>query len=339
MIPTVIVLCSGVDSSLLDLKLEPFRFALISANNPHPIECKELSYIYKAKCNPDGTTKEVYKKSTKVNTLYDFIQHLFPPYTSARGKYLQTEQYWDGTQYQYKSEPERFACFLSDSDDGWEKDASCLLNAIRLFKLNHAGFGLCIQTRGGIGLNDLYQHDTSTKLCGNPPVLPIFSLDETELNTFQDFYTFYRGWFYEENPNKKDQVARKLLDLYEIAYNTANLDTSLIILSQIWELFAQYFPDEEGGHKRGVSKRIKKSISNMIRNKSATCEETEDNLYKIVGYLYNQRCIIVHQDVDGEFDPACIPLAFDISRCLILKLIYIEDVEMEAIVGKIKRCG
>ena len=351
MIPAVIILCNGVDSSLDNLKLDPFTFAQVSANDPHPIECRKLAYIYKAKCDSNGTAKEIYEESTTVNTLYDLIQHLFPPYSSARTRYLQPEQYWDGAQYQYKEEPERFACFFSESDHFWEKDQLCLLDAIRLFKLNCTGFGLSIHTRGGLGLNDLYKLDTNINLQKNPTwKLPIFSLDENDRNAFQEFYLFYCRWFSDENPGEKDQVARKLLDLYRLAYNVPNPDTSLIILSQIWELFAQYFPEEKtpkknnpkkknkDGRKRGVSKKIKKYVSGMVRNGPDSWDNTADNLYKIIGYLYGQRCILVHQDVDGEFDPACLPIAFDISRCLILKLIYAEDVGMKTIIEKIYGC-
>ncbi len=341
MIPAVIILCNGIDNSLDGLKLDPFIFARISANDPYPIESRKLPYVCKAECYPDGTAKEINKESTTVNTLYDLIQHLFPPYSSARTRYLQTEQYWDGAQYQYKAEPERFACFFSDSDNCWEKDQLCLLDAIRLFKLNRAGFGLSIHTRGGIGLNDLYKLDTNTALWKNPPHgLPIFSLDENDRSAFQEFYLFYRRWFSEENPGEKDQVARKLLDLYRMAYNAPNSDTSLMILSQIWELFAQYFPDQKNKTKntRGVSMKIKECVSKMVRNGPATKKHTANNLYGIVRYLYKQRCILVHQDPDGEFNPACISVAFDISRCLILKLIYTKDAKMKDIVSKIDGC-
>ncbi len=220
-------------------------------------------------------------------------------------------------------------------------DTLCLLDAIRLFKLNRAGFGLFIHTRGGIGLNDLYQHDTNIDLCKNPPKgLPIFSLNETDRSTFQEFYTFYHKWFYGDNPGEKDKVTKKLLDLYRMAYNAIDSETSLIILSQIWELFAQYFPDKKNknGNKRGVSLKIRECVSKMVRNDPAIEENTADNLFEIIRYLYKQRCILVHQDPDGDFDPTCIPVAFDISRCLILKLIYAEDADMKTVIAKIDGC-
>ncbi len=240
----------------------------------------------------------------------------------------------------YGEEPERFACFFSNSEEKWQQDMLCLLDAIRLFNLNRAGFGLCIHTRDGIGLNDLYKHDTNKDLWANTPKgLPFFSLNETERDGFQKFYSSYRNWFFKGNPGEKDLVTKKLIELYRLAFNVAESDTAMILLSQIWELFVQYFPDKKKGKKRGTSYKIKAFVSGMIRNVPGTKENSERNLYKIVGHLYKQRCILVHQETGDEFDSACIPVAFDVSRCLILKLINAKDDEMRTIVSKIDGCA
>jgi len=162
---------------------------------------------------------------------------------------------------------------------------------------------------------------------------------------FREFYSSYRKWFFKKDDCSKDQIVRQLMKLYRLAFQVSDAQTSIILLSEIWELFSQYFPRKKnkGNNKKGddsdsISFTIRYSVSNMVRNKKSTKSLTrsQDNIFDMVRYLYNQRSIIVHQSFDETLDLDCIPLAFDMSRCLISKLISAPDKDIESIVKKIE---
>ena len=334
-----IILCNGIDDSLLDVDLTPFTYGTVSPHDVKPIEEKGLSYIYNQK-GPDGKIVNVMKEKITVDTLYDFFHHLFAPLSTASRFYFDytVKEKADGT---CCSEYQEFRYFQVESERDWDDEEMCLLDAIRLFKTNRAGFGIAVLPEGGIGVNDLYHYETDMSLW----VLPIFTLDDNEKKDFQKFYKEFREWYvrffkfsYGPKPNSKDQLTKKMLDLYRNAYRCNDVETAFIAISGIWELFAQQFPEEGSPIGDGVSERIRQSISRMVRNGGVVKGKKQDNLYKKVGYLYNQRSIIVHKDKDEVFDRECIPMAFDLTRCLILKLFYAEDQEIETIVNKLEYC-
>ena len=138
----------------------------------------------------------------------------------------------------------------------------------------------------------------------------------------------------------KDQLTKTMLDLFRNAYRCTNVETALITLSEIWELYAQQFPQilSKITRKPVTSERIRLRVSDTIRNTGVVKEKTQDNIYQKIGYLYNQRCIVAHKSIDEPFDKECIMMAFDLTRCLILKLFYIKDKTIEEVVKKIVCC-
>lgn len=334
-----IILCNGMDDSLLGVDLTPFTYGTVSPFDVKPIEEKRLSYIYNH-VGPDGKVINVPMEKITVNTMYDFFHHLFAPLSTANRLYFDyaVEEKEDGTCY---SDYQEFRYLQVESDKDWDDEEQCLLDAIRLFKTSRAGFGLGILPEGGIGVNDLYHYETNMSL----RALPIFTLDDDEKKDFQKFYKGFREWYlkfyklsYGPKPNSKDQLTKKMLDLYRNAYRCNDVETAFIAISGIWELFAQQFPEEGSPIGEGVSERIRQSVSRMVRNGGVVKGKKQANLYKKVGYLYRQRSIIVHKDKDEVFDRECIPMAFDLTRCLILKLFYADEMEIESIVNKLEYC-
>jgi len=116
-----------------------------------------------------------------------------------------------------------------------------------------------------------------------------------------------------------------MLDLFRLAYRNNNPEVAFLILSETWELFAQQFPEEYSPIGNGISERIRQSVSRMVRNGGVVKGKKQANLYKKMFYLYKQRCIISHKDEEEEFDVCSLPMAFDITRCLILKLAHAKD--------------
>ncbi len=82
-----IILCNGIDDSLLDVDLTPFTYGTVSPHDVKPIEEKGLSYIYNQK-DPDGKIVNVMKEKITVDTLYDFFHHLFAPLSTASRFYF-----------------------------------------------------------------------------------------------------------------------------------------------------------------------------------------------------------------------------------------------------------
>ena len=333
------ILCNGIDDSLLGVDLTPFVYGTVSPFDVKPIEEKGMSYIYN-QVGPDGKVINVPKEKITVNTMYDFFHHLFAPLSTANRLYFDyaVEEKEDGTYY---SDYQEFRYFQVESDKDWDDEEQCLLDAIRLFKTSRAGFGLGVLPEGGIGVNDLYHYETDMSL----QVLPIFTLDDKEKKEFQKFYKGFREWYlkfyklsYGPKPNSKDLLTKKMLDLYRNAYRCNDVETAFIAISGIWELFAQQFPEEYSPIGNGVSERIRQSVSRMVRNGGVVKGKKQANLYKKVGYLYRQRSIIVHKSKDEIFDTECVPMAFDLTRCLILKLFYAQDSEIEDIVKKLEYC-
>ena len=218
----------------------------------------------------------------------------------------------------------------------------CLIDAIRLFKTSRAGFGIGALPEGGLGVDYICQCETNHALWG---FLPVFTLNDDEKKEFQEFYVKFHEWYrrfysfnYGPEPGSKDKLTKKMLDLYRSAFRNNDIETAFITLSGVWELFAQQFPEEDTRIGTWISERIRQSVSRMIRNGGVVKEKSQDNLYKKIGYLYAQRCIIVHKDKDEPFDEECMMMAFDITRCLILKMFYAEDTDIETIVRKLEYC-
>ena len=331
----VIILCNGVDDSLVGLDLAPFDFETVSTFNPKPMKGRSLSYSYPRMNGPDSISSINPDEKIVVDTLYDFIQHLFAPYSSTPCEYFERLEHMraDGTGC---VADDRFAYFRMGSEQDWEKEEMCLLDAIRLFKTNRAGFGLVIQPRRGLGLNDLYHFRTDVSLYH---FLPKFHLDDDEKADFSRFYKWFHGWYFQDNLNSKNQLTRRMLDLFRLAYTSNDPEISFLLLSETWELFAQQFPEERSRIGKGVSERIRQSVSRMVRNGAATKVDVQENLYMKMRYLYNQRCIIAHKDKDETFDRDSITMAFDITRCLILKLVYAKDELIETVVHNLEYCS
>ena len=338
---TAIVLCSGMDDSLLDVDLPPFEYGTVSPYDMKPIKETGMSYIYNRASGPDGKIVNERKDQISVDTLYDFFHHLFAPLSMARTIYCEfaVKKKDDGT---CCSEYQQFRYFRMDTDKSWEDEERCLIDAIRLFKTSRAGFGIGVLPEGGVAVNDMYQCETNYALWS---FLPVFTLSESEKKDFQKFYSGFREWYtrfyplnYGPEPSSKDLLTKKMLDLYRNAYRCNDVETAFIAISGIWELFAQQFPEQNSKIGDGVTIRIKQSVSRMIRNNGAVYERTQDNLFIKVGYLYSQRSIIVHRDKNKAFYKGCVQLAFDITRCLILKLFYAEDKDIETIVHNLEYC-
>jgi len=341
MYTTAIVLCSGMDDSLLGVDLPPFEYGTVSPYDMKPIKEKSVSYIYNRASSSDGTIVNECKDQITVDTLYDFFHHLFAPLSMARTIYCEftVKKKEDGT---CCSEYQQFRYFVMNTDRSWEEEEMCLIDAIRLFKTSKAGFGIGVLPDDGVGVNDMYQCETNHALWG---FLPVFTLNETEKKDFQEFYSKFHGWYerfywlnYGPKPNNKDLLTKKMLDIFRSAYRSTDIETAFMILSGIWELFAQQFPEENSPIGDRVSRRIRESVSRMIRNGGEVRDKNQANLYKKIGYLYKQRSIIVHKDKDENFDKECVLMAFDLTRCLILKLFYADETEIEDIVKKLEYC-
>ncbi|AMH94977.1 hypothetical protein AR505_1262 [methanogenic archaeon ISO4-H5] len=338
---TAIVLCSGMDDSLLDVDLPPFEYGTVSPYDMKPIMETGMSYIYNRASGPDGKIVNERRDEILVDTLYDFFHHLFAPLSMARTIYCEfvVKKKDDGT---CCSEYQQFRYFRMDTDKSWEDEERCLIDAIRLFKTNRAGFGIGVLPEGGVAVNDMYQCETNYALWR---FLPVFTLSESEKKDFQKFYSEFREWYtqfyplnYGPEPSSKDMLTKRMLDLYRNAYRCNDVETAFIAISGIWELFAQQFPEIWSKNRNRVTERIKQSVSRMIRNGGVVKGKKQANLYKKVGYLYYQRSLLVHKSKDEVFDKECIPMAFDLTRCLILKLFYVKDREIEDIVNKLEYC-
>lgn len=327
-----IILCNGMDDSLLDVDLTPFEYGTVSAHDVKPIKEKKMSYLYNRK-GPDGKITNEPRETITVDTLFDFFHHLFAPFSTANRIYFDyaVKKKDDGT---CCADYQEFRYFKLETERDWEEEEKCLLDAIRLFKVNRAGFGLGVLPEGGIGVNDLYHYETNMSLW----ILPIFTLEDKEKKEFQQFYKEFREWYFQWNMSSKDKLIKTMLDLFRNAYRCNDVETAFISISGIWELFSQQFPEIGSPIGDGVSERIRQSVSRMVRNGGEVRGKKQTNLYKKVGYLYIQRSIIVHKDKDEVFDKECVPMAFDLTRCLILKLFYAKDREIEDIVNKLEYC-
>ena len=329
---SAIILCNGTDDSLLDVNLTPFKYGTVSAHDVKPIPEKKMSYQYNRK-GSDGKITNETRETITVDTLFDFFHHLYAPNSIVNRNYFDfaVKKKDDGTCF---SDYQEFRYFKLETERDWEEEEKCLLDSIRLFKVSRAGFGLGVLPEGGIVVNDLYHYETDMSLW----ILPIFTLDEKEKKEFEKFYKEFREWYFQWNMGNKDLLAKKMLDLFRNAYRCNDVDTAFIVLSGIWELFAQQFPEESSPIGSNVTRRIKESVSRMVRNGGEIYKETQDNLFIKVGYLYAQRSIIVHKDQNQSFDKECVQMAFDITRCLILKLVYAEDKEIESVVHNLEYC-
>lgn len=321
-----------MDDSLLDVDISPFKYGTVSAQDVKPIKEKKMSYLYNRK-GSDGKITNEPRETITVDTLFDFFHHLFAPYSTANTIYFYYPVIEKDGEVHY-SNYQAFKYFLVESEREWDQEEQCLLDAIRLFKTSRAGFGIAVLPEGGIGVNDLYHYETDMSL----HVLPIFTLDDREKKEFQKFYKEYREWYFQWDMGSKDKLTKTMLDLFRNAYRCNDVETAFISISGIWELFSQQFPEMGSPIGDGVSERIRQSVSRMVRNGGVVKGKKQDNLYKKVGYLYRQRSIIVHKDKDEVFDKECVPMAFDITRCLILKLFYAKDREIEDIVKKLEYC-
>lgn len=332
MCPTAIILCNRMDDSLLGVDLTPFEYGTVTPYEMKPIKERPMAYRYNRK-GPDGKVTDTLKDVFSVDTLYDFFHHLFAPYSTANTIYFEyaDNKDADGT---CRADYQKFCYFKLETERNWEEEEKCLLDAIRLFKINSAGFGLGILPEGGLGLNDLYHYETNYSLW----ILPKFTLNEKEKMDFQKFYKEFRDWYFQWDAGSKDQLTKKMLDLFRNAYRCNDIETAFIVLSGIWELFAQQFPEEASPIGTNVTKRIKESVSRMVRNGANTYGKTQDNLFIKVGYLYAQRSIIVHKDQNEPFDKECVQMAFDITRCLLLKLVYAGDKDIESVVHNLEYC-
>lgn len=285
-------MCNGIDESLLGVNLAPFGYGIVSPYDVKPIGEKRLSYNYSRVNGSGGKITNLPKEITTVDNLYEFIQRMFPPLSTIRGFYNgEFEEIRSGI-FNKNKKFDTFRYFGTD-DIHYYEEGMCLLDAIRLFKTNRAGFGLGIALNGGI--NEEYSGATNYLLW---KFLPIFTLDNDEKQKFQDFYKEFREWYFKDNPDSKDQLTKKMLDLFRNAYRYSDVETAFIALSGIWELFAQQFPEEDSPIGEGVSVRIRQSVSRMVRNRGIVKGKNQDNLYDRMGYLYHQRSIIIHKDED-----------------------------------------
>lgn len=327
-----IILCNGMDDSLLDVDITPFKYGTVSAHDVKPIPEKKMSYLYNRK-GSDGKITNEPRETITVDTLFDFFHHLFAPYSTANRIYFDyaVKKKDDGT---CCADYQEFRYFKLETERDWEEEEKCLLDAIRLFKVNRAGFGLGVLPEGGIGVNDLYHYETNMSLW----MLPIFTLNDKEKKEFQKFYKEFREWYFKWDMGSKDQLTKKMLDLFRNAYRCSDIETAFMVLSGIWELFAQQFPEDTSPIGSNVTRRIKESVSRMVRNGGEIYKETQDNLFVKVGYLYAQRSIIVHKDQNKSFDKRCVQMAFDITRCLLLKLVFAEDKDIESVVYNLEYC-
>ena len=329
-----IVLCSGMDDSFLGVDLPPFEYGVVTPYDMKPIEATGMSYIYNRANGPDGKVINERVDQIAVSTLFDFFHHLFAPLSMARTLYCEftVKEKPDGT---CCSEYQQFRYFRMDTEKNWEEEEKCLIDALRLFKTNRAGFGIGVLPEGGVGVNDMYQCETNYALWG---FLPVLTLTNDEIKEFQAFFAKFREWYFRWDLGSKDQLTKKMLDLYRSAYRSTDVETAFMMLSGIWELFAQQFPEENSPIGDGVSERIRQSVSRMVRNGGVEKRKNQDNLYRKIGYLYKQRSIIIHKSKDETLDRKCVPMAFDLTRCLILKLFFAEDREIENIVKKLEYC-
>ena len=219
---SAIILCNGMDDSLLDVDITPFKYGTVSAHDVKPIPEKKMSYLYNRKGSDGKITNEPREKIT-VDTLFDFFHHLFAPYSTANRFYFDyaVKKKDNGT---CCADYQEFRYFKLETERDWEEEEKCLLDAIRLFKVNRAGFGLGVLPEGGIGVNDLYHYETNMSLW----ILPIFTLEDKEKKEFQQFYKEFREWYFQWNMSSKDKLIKTMLDLFRNAYRCNDVETAFI---------------------------------------------------------------------------------------------------------------
>ncbi len=210
----VIVLCNGVDDSLLGTDFGDFEFKTASEREPEPIEERRISYIYRRKKDPEGCDVGTPDNPMKVRTVYDFISHMFATHSTAQQRYSRCP-------LSKNNDPDEWGYTYFQADfgenvrpDTWYAEAQCLLDAIRLFKPCRAGFGLGLTT-DGVGVNDQYQWETNWDIDLD---LPVFSLNAKEKKIFPGFYRKFREWYFQRDVGSKDGLTKTMLGLFRNAY-------------------------------------------------------------------------------------------------------------------------
>ena len=305
---TTIIMCNGIDDSIKLADIDSFSFHTASNSDRGDSPKGSVRYVY------GGAPDE----SLSTPSMYDFLAHLLPPQSSSWSLYC-VPRGSDG-------EENRFTYFVYD---GPEAEASamagCLIDCIRLFKFSRAGFGTMayIPDESSMGTNDLRDMEAYRDLFLMRGI-PDFSLkDGTEAEEFMQLYRRFRNWrFNTKGDDDKYKLVDGLISLYRQAFRSSDKQSAYIMNAVIWETYAEAFPSKRSGRfKTGYA--IKRYVNDLIRNGPSTKEKTSENYFNLMECLYWYRSEFAHGS--GKVPEICIRYAFEVSRCIILKLLWSDD--------------
>ena len=288
----VLALCDGIDGSISAADLNGIEFRTASAIHPGASPKRTLVNHY---CNRrDESQNPTGYRRTEINvdSAYDFFMNIYGPYSSEAQKYHQplkigirdpsTAEIRDCGGFTY-FEWEMETC-------EWLPDLTCLIDAIRLFKLDRAGIGIVTvlekETPGddktSIGVNDTRMLESSKWM---KPLIEEFDLSKDEAEQFSVFLKFYREWFFNHRNNEKNRVTMNLIRLFREAYRATDYQSALIINSALWETFTDWMPNKRYDKKKdmmvpaGKTYKVVTYIPRMILNGKNITTGTPDNLF------------------------------------------------------------
>lgn len=317
---TTIIMCNGIDDSIKSADIDSFSFHTASNSDRGDSPKGSVRYVY------GGAPDE----SLSTPSMYDFLAHLLPPQSSSWSLYC-VPRGSDGDE-------NRFTYFVYD---GPETEASatagCLIDCIRLFKFSRAGFGTMayIPDESSMGTNDLRDMETYRDLFLMKGI-PDFSLrDAAEADEFIQLYNHYTIWRSDAKRDEKYELLDNLISLYRQAFRSSDKQSAFIINAVIWETYIQWFPTRKS-EEDSINYSIKNFVNNLIRNEPWTNKQTSTNWYDLMECLYWYRSEFAHGS--GRVPDVCIRYAFEVSRCLILKLLWSDD-SIQTMVERVHSIG
>jgi|GEM_PF-3458162 len=304
---TTIIMCNGINDSIGLANIDCFSFHTASNSSRGDSPKSSVRYVY------GGAPDE----SLSTPSMYDFLAHLMPPQSSSWSLYC-LPRAPDG-------EGNRFTYFVYDgpSPDA-DKMIGCLIDSIRLFKFCRAGIGIrCdIADEHSMGTDDLRGMETYRDLFLMKGI-PDFDLkNETETTEFAELYERYKNWKNNADRDEKYKLLNDLLSLYRQAFRSSDKQSAFILNAVIWETYTEAFPSKKSGEFK-IGYAIKRYVNDLIRNGPSTKGMTDGNYFNLMECLYWYRSEFAHGS--GKVPDVCIRYAFEVSRCIMLKLLWNDD--------------
>ena len=315
---TRIIMCNGIDDSIGLADIEHFSFHTASNSARGDSPKSSVRYVY------GGAPDELLSTPS----MYDFLAHLLPPQSSSWSLYCRSCGP-DGKE-------NRFTYFVYGGPvETADEMAGRLIDCIRLFKFSRAGFGITadVADESSMGTNDLREMETYRDLFLMEGI-PDFSLrDVAEADEFIQLYSRYKIWRSNAKKDEKYELLDNLISLYRQAFRSSDKQSAFIINAVIWESYTEAFPSKKSGEFK-ISYAIKRYVNDLIRNKPPTKGITDDNFFNLMECLYWYRSEFAHGS--GRVSDICIRYAFEVSRCIILKLLWSDD-NLQTIVRKVHK--